>query len=188
MYRSTRFLFGALTIYIIFVATLVYGDRVNSPEDDLYLLGLNQNQRVQDALQRYNYDSGHDQNPLVLSRDLLERLSKTPDPRYAADYRSDRPPYNTGPGGDQYRSPYNSNNDRNRDGNPYDIYPGTNRVNNPRQYFNNDPQYSLREDEILKIFSQIDVSASQQCNINVRAQWDFETNVNDVNQIRAVGP
>ncbi|XP_065226305.1 angiotensin-converting enzyme-like [Planococcus citri] len=107
---------------------------------------------------------------------------------------------NIGLPGSRYRDPnygnrgsgsagYGTDRDRDRFRNRYDVYSDNNGGRGdppPRQYFGNDPQYALREDEIFKILAQIDVSASQQCNINVKTQWDFETNVNDASQIRAL--
>ncbi len=187
------------------VVVVVAADRANSPEDDSYYVNPNtyitsngQNQHVQDVLRKYSQEPRYPNNPLPINRDLLDKLSSTPppDPRYdnsqnypQQNFRSGRP-YSDGRNTDsvdRYRyqnQNYGTNGDRNR--HRYDVYPESNRGEPPRQYFENDPQYSLREDEILKILAQIDMSASQQCNINVRAQWDFETNVNDVNQIRAV--
>lgn len=181
---------------------LISSERPNLSEDDTlyldpnrYITSGNQNQHVQDVLRKYNQDPRYtSSNPLRnVNRDLLDKLGSTPDPRYAdplypeQNLRSGRPF-----GNERDRiDPSNPNRDRYRNQNPssynrYDVYPETGRGDPPRQYFENDPQYALREDEILKILAQIDISASQQCNINVRAQWDFETNVNDVNQIRAV--
>lgn len=184
---------------------LVSSDRANLPEDDSsyinpnnYFTSRTQNQHIQDVLQKYNQDARY-RNPSTsylppLNADLLDKLGSTQDPRYVTEpsryadqnlrpgnrgYQSDRVDINTL--GSNNRDRY-----RDRNQNRYDVYSDSGRGDPPRQYFEHDPQYSLREDEILKILAQIDISASQQCNMNVRAQWDFETNVNEVNQIRAV--
>lgn len=47
---------------------------------------------------------------------------------------------------------------------------------------------TLSNSNIRELLQQLDVAGSQQCNLNVQAQWDFETNVNEGTQIRAVGP
>lgn len=54
--------------------------------------------------------------------------------------------------------------------------------------FNNqlNPRISPREVEIERILAQIDEAATEQCAANVHAQWDFETNVNEATQLRAV--
>lgn len=185
-------------LFLVF-ATIVSCDRVTSPDSDSYYVDPNrysQNQHVQEVLRKYSQDPRYNSNN-PLPQDILDKLSSTPDPRYGvgtgnyagSSYRPNRPYPPSGrvdiANVDRYgNSQFGTNNDRNRQ--RYDVYPEPGRGDPPRQYFENDPQYSLREDEIIKILAQIDISASQQCNINVRAQWDFETNVNDVNQIRAV--
>lgn len=45
---------------------------------------------------------------------------------------------------------------------------------------------TLSNSNIRQLLQQLDVAGSQQCNLNVQAQWDFETNVNEGTQIRAV--
>lgn len=45
---------------------------------------------------------------------------------------------------------------------------------------------TLSNNNIRQLLQQLDVAGSQQCNLNVQAQWDFETNVNEGTQIRAV--
>lgn len=177
-------------------------------DPNTYIRTSGQNQHIQDVLRKYSQDGRYSTSPNPLTSSINKELTiSTPDPRYYDN--SNRPtdpnyrsrPYgddrvdinNVGLPGSRYRtSTYPSDRDRDRDRdrnrNRYDVYPdnGGVRGDPPRQYFENDPQYALREDEIFKILAQIDSSASQQCNINVRAQWDFETNVNDVSQIRAV--
>lgn len=194
--------------FLLFLSVLkfVIGERGYIPNDDTTYLDPNnyiksgaQNQYVQEVLRKYSQDGHHaTNNPLSsLNKDLL---ASTPDPRYYDSSRSPEQNFKSRPYGDdridasnvglpgsRYRNQnYGSGYAADRNRNRYDVYPDGGRADPPRQYFENDPQYALREDEILKILSQVDVSASQQCNINVRAQWDFETNVNDVSQIRAV--
>lgn len=45
---------------------------------------------------------------------------------------------------------------------------------------------TLSNNNVRQLLQQLDVAGSQQCNLNVQAQWDFETNVNEATQIRAV--
>jgi peptidyl-dipeptidase A len=45
---------------------------------------------------------------------------------------------------------------------------------------------TLSNSNIRQLLQQLDVAGSQQCNLNVQAQWDFETNVNEGTQIRAL--
>lgn len=44
----------------------------------------------------------------------------------------------------------------------------------------------LPDSELRRFLHQIDLAASQQCTNNVIAQWEFETNVNEATQVRAV--
>lgn len=44
----------------------------------------------------------------------------------------------------------------------------------------------LPDTDLRRFLHQIDLAASQQCTNNVIAQWDFETNVNEATQVRAV--
>lgn len=200
MYRSECSLFFVLLKLILIISA----ERVNLPDDDLYYFDPNKyvssnNQYVQEVLRKYNQDPHYtNNNPLsAINQDLLNKLASTPDPRLidSSNYpnqRNSRPRtnervdvLNVGQGRHQnqnYGPPYNIDQNRNQ----YDVYPSASRGDPPRQYFENDPQYSLRDDELFKLLAQLDIRASQQCNINVRAQWDFETNVNDANQIRAV--
>uniref|UniRef100_A0A8D8R5L9 Angiotensin-converting enzyme n=1 Tax=Cacopsylla melanoneura TaxID=428564 RepID=A0A8D8R5L9_9HEMI len=54
--------------------------------------------------------------------------------------------------------------------------------------FNNQlgPRISQRELEIERVLAQIDEASTAQCAANVHAQWDFETNVNEVTQLKAL--
>nr|XP_018914957.1 PREDICTED: angiotensin-converting enzyme-like isoform X1 [Bemisia tabaci]XP_018914958.1 PREDICTED: angiotensin-converting enzyme-like isoform X1 [Bemisia tabaci] len=44
----------------------------------------------------------------------------------------------------------------------------------------------LPDTDLRRFLHQIDLAASQQCTNNVIAQWDFETNVNEATQVRAL--
>lgn len=41
--------------------------------------------------------------------------------------------------------------------------------------------------DIRSLLQQLDLQASQQCTNNVAAQWNFETNINQLTQLEAVG-
>lgn len=63
------------------------------------------------------------------------------------------------------------------------------RAYNPQSaVFNNqiNPRISPKELEIERVLAQIDAASTEQCAANVHAQWDFETNVNEVTQLKAV--
>lgn len=48
------------------------------------------------------------------------------------------------------------------------------------------PRVSQQELEIERVLAQIDEASTAQCAANVHAQWEFETNVNEVTQLKAV--
>lgn len=71
--------------------------------------------------------------------------------------------------------PYNTNNNNNRplfedDRNRYE----QNRLN------------ELEVAKLKQLLAKVDRQSSVECALNVRAQWDFETNVNEITQIQAV--
>lgn len=55
--------------------------------------------------------------------------------------------------------------------------------NNPDDRFRNKSPY---RGDIRGLLQALDLQASQQCTANVAAQWNFETNVNEVTQVEAV--
>lgn len=58
----------------------------------------------------------------------------------------------------------------------------------------NDDRYRAEQERLSRletikvrhILEHIDAQSSQECSLNVQAQWDFETNVNEVTQVHAV--
>ncbi|KAL1132433.1 hypothetical protein AAG570_010388 [Ranatra chinensis] len=93
-----------------------------------------------------------------LSEGLLDRFLETQDPKY---FRPELYPERLGPDGETFV--------RQRDGTP-----GSLRTD----YI---PSQELRD-----LLYQVDLAMSQQCTANVEAQWNFETNVNDATQLRAI--
>lgn len=45
----------------------------------------------------------------------------------------------------------------------------------------------VETEKLKELLAKIDRQSSAECELNVRAQWDFETNVNEITQIQAVG-
>lgn len=109
-------------------------------------------------------------------------------------YNDDRNPqyYNGGNNGyyNRTRNPGDDYNDRTRYGNdsPYS-YNERDRYNRP-SYGNddplNDPRYRQEMENLKKVLAEIDKKSSLECNLNVAAQWEFETNVNEATHAQAV--
>lgn len=71
----------------------------------------------------------------------------------------------------------------NRDGRTYQ--------NNQGVYYppvNQEPVNFIPPQEIEALLSRLNQLGSEQCSLNVYAQWDYETNVNDATQLNAVSP
>lgn len=83
--------------------------------------------------------------------------------------------YNTNQNGYGRNFPHNSQDQPNNQA-PFD---------RDREYYNNRRDLPYNGD-IRALLQAIDVQASQQCTNNVAAQWNFETNVNQVTQLDAV--
>lgn len=57
-----------------------------------------------------------------------------------------------------------------------------------------DERYRLQQERINQLetaklkqyLTEIDAQSSQECSLNVQAQWNFEANVNEVSQLDAV--
>jgi hypothetical protein len=84
---------------------------------------------------------------------------------------------------------YNDPNNPNQ--NPY----GNNFNNYNNQYDNNfqtpyDVEYErkirIETEKLRQLLAEIETKNSAECSLNVAAQWNFETNVNEVTQIEAV--
>lgn len=88
--------------------------------------------------------------------------------------------------------------DRDREYGPVDY--DRNRPNDERRYnagrqpgfeddrnrYDQDRHSQLETAKLKKLLEKIDRQSSAECALNVRAQWDFETNVNEITQINAV--
>lgn len=78
-------------------------------------------------------------------------------------------------------------------------YPGQNPyLNNPQNGFdynnNNNNQFDaeyerkirIENEKLKQLLYEIDKKSSEECTLNVAAQWNFETNVNEATQAAAV--
>lgn len=119
-------------------------------------------------------------------------------PRYQQDYVRGLNPDVTNRGHSNQNVPdYNNRVDnRNYNQNPQfpdadqeDYYRNQNGFRDPQQGNQQDnQQFNQHRDTLAlrKLLSQIDVQASGECANNVAAQWNFETDVNEVSQLAAV--
>lgn len=112
------------------------------------------------------------------------------------NYNRDRNRYNDSPqyydrNNDYYNRSRYPGDDYNRYGNgpetPYS-YNDRDRYNRPNYGYDplNDPQIRQEMENLKKILAEIDKKSSLECNINVAAQWEFETNVNEATHAQAV--
>lgn len=84
-------------------------------------------------------------------------------------------------------------NDNNRPFSNDDRFPNDEQYRNDERY-PNDEQYRIQQDRqsrfeterIKRVLADIDQQSSLECSLNVAAQWNFETNVNEVTQVEAV--
>ncbi len=47
-------------------------------------------------------------------------------------------------------------------------------------------QFRIEDERLRSILAEIDQKSSLECSLNVAAQWNFETNVNEITQVEAV--
>lgn len=110
------------------------------------------------------------------------------------------PPYRNENDGNQYGSRYPYTNNPNGDGRPY--YQNENgappdgrfpegRFPDGNQYdeqarIEQERQYRLEEANLRRILADVDERSAIECSLNVGAQWNFETNANEVTQQEAV--
>lgn len=47
-------------------------------------------------------------------------------------------------------------------------------------------QIQIEDERLRRILAEIDQKSSFECSLNVAAQWNFETNVNEITQVEAV--
>lgn len=147
-------------------------DQYNRDQNDII---RDQYNRDQNDYNREQYN--RDQNDY--NRDQYNRNRPGYDdrnPQYYNNGNNDYYNHTRYPVDDRYgnQSPY-SYNDRDR-------YNQQNGYEDPR----NDPQYRQEMENLKKVLAEIDKKSSQECNLNVAAQWEFETNVNEATHAQAV--
>lgn len=98
-------------------------------------------------------------------------------------YSADRNPYS----GDR-NSFYDQNNpNRNPYGNNFNNYNNPYENNYQNQYdIENERRIRIETEKLRQLLTEIETKNSAECSLNVAAQWNFETNVNEVTQIEAV--
>lgn len=78
----------------------------------------------------------------------------------------------------------NNNNGYNDDQNQYNYNNGF--QSDDRYRLEQERQFRIEDDKLRRILAEIDQTSSHECSLNVAAQWNFETNVNEITQIEAV--
>lgn len=124
------------------------------------------------------------------------------DDKYYADRNVPRDPpyYRNENNGNRYGSRYPYTNNQNGDGRPY--YQNDNgappdgrfpdgRFSDGNRYdeqarIEQERQYRLEEANLRRILADVDERSAVECSLNVGAQWNFETNANEVTQQEAV--
>lgn len=177
-----------------------YANRYRNNEDDRNYYAQRDRDRLNDPNNYYNYNSGGG-------------IGGDGDGKYYADRNLPRdPPYYRNEN-DRYRYgngyPYTNNQDG--DGRPpppppyqndnnFDRAPPGGRYPNPDGYlYGRDEQarfeqerieqerrYRIEEANLRRILGDVDQQSSIECSLNVGAQWNFETNVNEATQQVAV--
>lgn len=137
------------------------------------------NQRDNERL-RNNYNSNN-RDPSDPNRDNFRFPQNNNDFTSRNQFPPQYPPSNLG------------NNYNNRFGDGVNSYNGVNNgVNNGYNNYQNpyDAEYErkirIETEKLRQLLIEIDEKNSAECNLNVAAQWNFETNVNEVSQVEAV--
>ena len=169
------------------IKTNVSGPPYDSNEDDEFRVNQRNNERLQN-----NYNNNN-RNPVDTNRDNFRF------PQNNNDYTSRNqfpPQYPQSNLGNNFNNRYgNGVNNRfgdginNRDGDGVTNFDG---VNNGYNNYQNpyDAEYErkirIETEKIRQLLTEIDEKNSAECSLNVAAQWNFETNVNEVSQLEAV--
>lgn len=163
-----------------------YNDRDRNP--DRYNDGDRNPDKYNDHNRNPDRYNDRDRNPDRYNE--RDRYPYRPNPdreRYPDRYNPDRPNYPNKYNGD--RDPYYVN-ERDRNNQPYGPYSynDRDRYNDPNYYYNieNDPKYKAEIENLKRTLHDIDRKSSLECSQNVAAQWNFETNVNEVTHLDAV--
>lgn len=151
---------------------LILGPPYDSNED--YQVNQRDNERL-----RNNYNGNRD--PVDTNRDNFRFPVNNNDYTSRNQFPPQYPPSNLG------------NNYNNRFGDGVNSFNGVGNGNN--NGYNNyqnlyDAEYErkmrIETEKLRQLLVEIDEKNSAECSLNVAAQWNFETNVNEVSQVEAV--
>uniref|UniRef100_A0A0A1XT46 Angiotensin-converting enzyme n=1 Tax=Zeugodacus cucurbitae TaxID=28588 RepID=A0A0A1XT46_ZEUCU len=179
----------------------------DSPFSDYNSNNLGQQQRDNPRYPNHNYDNPSDRfgnnnryadnfDERQRDRDrynndnLDQARFNNPNNDYNARFNGNQPPVG---GNLDPNSPFNSNNpygnDRNRFDNPFRPNQDRFNLNNDRyferQRFQQDRRYQIELEKLRNLLVETDHKGSLECTANVGAQWNFETNVNEITQAEA---
>lgn len=176
-----------------------YRQRYNqNSDDDRYYVNRNRNneddekyyaQRDRERFNNPNYNSNNNNKGDGEDRYYADRNLPRDHPYYRSE--NDR---------NRYGSGYPYANNQNGDGRPYyqndnnfDRAPGGRYPADGNQYdrdeqarIEQERRYRIEEANLQRILNDVDERSSVECSLNVGAQWNFETNANDVTQQEAV--
>lgn len=141
------------------------GDRLGNQGLNRYNDPINNNLNPQDP---YRQGDGYNRNnePSPFSRSNNNQNPNDPYNRQFPDGRARNP----------FENPYQSNRDR------YNL----NDRNIERERFQQERRYQIELEKLRNLLVETDQRGSLECTANVAAQWNFETNVNEITQTEAV--
>lgn len=156
----------------------VLGPPYESNENEEYQVNQRDNERL-----RNNYNSNN-RDPIDTNRDNFRFPQNNNEHSSRNQFPPQYPPSNLG---NNYNARYGD--EINTSGVNNGVYNGVNNGNNNYQnpY---DAEYErkirIETEKLRQLLLEIDEKNSAECSLNVAAQWNFETNVNEVSQIEAV--
>lgn len=74
----------------------------------------------------------------------------------------------------------------NDDQNQYNQYNNNGYQSDERYRLEQERQIQIEDEALRRVLAEIDQKSSFECSLNVAAQWNFETNVNEITQVEAV--
>ncbi|XP_017481616.1 PREDICTED: uncharacterized protein DDB_G0287625, partial [Rhagoletis zephyria] len=168
----------------------------DSPFSDYNNNNIGQQQRDNYRFPNHNYDNPSDRfnNNNRYADGFDDRQQdrfNNPTNEYNARFNGNQPPV----GSDfEPNSPFNPNNpynnDRSRFENPFRPNQDRFNLNNDRyferQRFQQDRRYQIELEKLRNLLVETDHKGSLECTANVAAQWNFETNVNEITQAQAL--
>uniref|UniRef100_A0A1B0GNY6 Angiotensin-converting enzyme n=1 Tax=Phlebotomus papatasi TaxID=29031 RepID=A0A1B0GNY6_PHLPP len=118
-------------------------------------------------------------------------------------YNNDDDRYYANRGRNPGSNPYSNDDDRYYKSNPYnddryrddryrddryrdDRYRDDRYRDDRYRYDDQDRRYQQRSEELARYLAEVDQKSSEECFLNVAAQWNFETNVNEATQLEAL--